>query len=42
MAYLKQEVLDTLADTPLVILWGHNPNETILVTPITIFKKNEK
>lgn len=21
--------LDTLADTPLVILWGHNPNETI-------------
>lgn len=21
--------LDTLANTPLVILWGHNPNETI-------------
>ncbi|MFT7949387.1 molybdopterin-dependent oxidoreductase, partial [Salmonella enterica subsp. enterica serovar Enteritidis] len=21
--------LDTLADTPLVILWGHNPTETI-------------
>ena len=24
--------LDTLVDTPLVILWGHNPNETIFVT----------
>ncbi len=33
--------LDTLENTPLVILWGHNPNETIFGHTNHYFK-NEK
>ncbi len=34
--------LDTLKDTPLVILWGHNPNETIFGNSNHYFQKMKK
>nr|WP_065824635.1 DMSO/selenate family reductase complex A subunit [Photorhabdus australis] len=34
--------LDTLADTPLVILWGHNPTETIFGHTNHYFQKMKK
>ena len=34
--------LDTLANTPLVILWGHNPNETIFGHSNHYFQKMKK
>lgn len=34
--------LDTLADTPLVILWGHNPNETIFGHSNHYFQKMKR
>ncbi|MEM8006174.1 molybdopterin-dependent oxidoreductase, partial [Morganella morganii subsp. sibonii] len=34
--------LDTLENTPLVILWGHNPNETIFGHSNHYFQKMKK